>query len=40
MSAHLGIRLSDKQSLLELLSVKDRLSKVIEFMDNEIGSCK
>ena len=37
MSAHLGIRLSDKQSLLELLSVKDRLSKVIEFMDNEIG---
>ena len=37
MSAHLGIRLSDKQNLLELLSVKDRLSKVIEFMDNEIG---
>ena len=37
MSAHLGIRLSDKQSLLELLSVKDRLSKVIEYMDNEIG---
>ena len=37
MSAHLGIRLSDKQNLLELFSVKDRLSKVIEFMDNEIG---
>ena len=37
MAAHLGIRLSDKQSLLELLSVKERLSKVIEFMDNEIG---
>ncbi len=37
MSAHLGIRLSDKQDLLECLSVKKRLSKVIEFMDNEIG---
>ena len=37
MAAHLGIRLSDKQKLLELLSVKERLSKIIEFMDNEIG---
>ena len=37
MSAHLGIRLSEKQDLLECLSVKNRLSKVIEFMDNEIG---
>ena len=37
MSAHLAIKLSDKQSLLESLSVKDRLSKIIEFMDNEIG---
>ncbi len=37
MSAHLAIRLSDKQSLLESLSVGDRLSKIIEFMDNEIG---
>ena len=37
MSAHLGIKLSDKQKLLESLVVKDRLSKVIEFMDNEIG---
>ena len=36
-AAHLGIRLSDKQKLLELLSVKERLSKIIEFMDNEIG---
>ncbi len=37
MSAHLAIKLSDKQSLLESLSVKNRLSKIIEFMDNEIG---
>ena len=37
MSAHLAIRLSDKQSLLESLAVSDRLSKIIEFMDNEIG---
>ncbi len=37
MSAHLAIKLSDKQHLLESLSVRDRLSKIIEFMDNEIG---
>ncbi len=37
MSAHLAIRLSDKQRLLESLPVADRLSKIIEFMDNEIG---
>ena len=37
MSAHLNIKLSDKQTLLETSSVKDRLNKVIEFIDQEIG---
>jgi len=37
MSAHLGIKLSDKQNLLETISVKDRFSKIIDFMDDEIG---
>ena len=37
MSAHLGIKLSDKQNLLETVSVRERLSKIIEFMDDEIG---
>jgi ATP-dependent Lon protease len=37
MSAHLNIKLSDKQKLLETSSVKDRLNKIIEFIDQEIG---
>ena len=37
MSAHLGIKLSDKQNLLETISIKDRFSKIIDFMDDEIG---
>ena len=37
MSAHLNIKLSDKQTLLETSSVKDRLNKIIEFIDQEIG---
>ena len=37
MSAHLGIKLSEKQNLLETVSVRERLSKIIEFMDDEIG---
>ncbi len=37
MAAHLNIRLSDKQSLLETSSVKERLNKIIEFIDQEIG---
>ena len=37
MSAHLGIKLSDKQNLLETISVKERFSKIIDFMDDEIG---
>ena len=28
---------SDKQKLLETLSVKERLTKIIDFMDDEIG---
>lgn len=37
IAAHLNIRLSDKQSLLEVSSVKERLNKIIEFIDQEIG---
>ncbi len=37
MGAHLGIKLSDKQDLLETTSIKDRFSKIIDFMDDEIG---
>ncbi len=37
MSAHLGIKLSEKQNLLETVSVRERLSKIIEYMDDEIG---
>ena len=37
MSAHLGIKLSDKQNLLETISIKERFSKIIDFMDDEIG---
>ncbi len=37
MGAHLGNKLSDKQQLLETFSVKDRLTKIIDYMDDEIG---
>ena len=37
MGAHLGIKLSDKQNLLETTSTKERFSKIIHFMDDEIG---
>ena len=37
MSAHLSVKLSDKQLLLETSSIKDRLNKIIDFMDDEIG---
>ena len=37
MSAHLGIKLSEKQNLLETISVRERFSKIIDFMDDEIG---
>ena len=37
MGAHLGNKLSEKQELLETISIKERLTKIIEFMDDEIG---
>ncbi len=37
MSAHLSVKLSDKQQLLETPSLKERLNKIIDFMDDEIG---
>ena len=37
MGAHLNNKLSEKQALLETISIKDRLTKIIEFMDDEIG---
>ena len=37
MGAHLNNKLSEKQELLETISVKERLIKIIEFMDDEIG---
>ena len=37
MSAHLNIKLSDKQTLLETSNVKDRLNKIVDFIDQEIG---
>ena len=40
MGAHLGNKLSEKQDLLETISIKERLSKIIEYMDDEIGVFK
>jgi len=37
MSAHLGIKLAEKQELLQTVSLKDRFLKIINFMDDEIG---
>ena len=37
MGAHLGNKVSDKQKLLETFSIKDRLTKIIDYMDDEIG---
>ncbi len=37
MSAHLGNKLSEKQELLETTSIKERLTKIIGYMDDEIG---
>ena len=37
MGAHLGNKLSEKQDLLETVSIKERLNKIIEYMDDEIG---
>ncbi len=37
MGAHLGNKLSEKQKLLETISIRDRFTKIIEYMDDEIG---
>ena len=37
ISAHLNLKISEKQKLLEMTSVKDRLDAVINFMQDEIG---
>ena len=37
MSAHLSIKVSEKQSLLQINSIKERFNKIIDFMDDEIG---
>ncbi len=37
ISAHLNLKIPEKQKLLELLSVKERLESVVKFMDDEIG---
>ena len=36
MAAHLNTKLSDKQALLEVSSVKERFNKIIDFIDQEI----
>ena len=37
LSAHLSLKISEKQDLLEIKSVKGRLEKIISHMENEIG---
>ena len=37
ISAHLNLKISEKQKLLEMTSVKERLETVINFMQDEIG---
>ena len=37
MGAHLGSKLSEKQKLLETISIRDRFTKIIDYMDDEIG---
>ena len=37
MSAHLGIKLSENKIFLETISVRERFTKIIDFMDDEIG---
>ena len=37
MGAHLGNKLSEKQKLLETVSIRDRFTKIIDYMDDEIG---
>jgi ATP-dependent Lon protease len=37
VASHLGLKISDKQELLELVSVTERLERVYAFMEGEIG---
>lgn len=37
VASHLGLKISDKQELLETISVADRLERVFGFMEAEIG---
>ncbi|MDY0885137.1 endopeptidase La [Dongia soli] len=37
VASHLGLKISDKQELLELISVTERLERVYAFMEGEIG---
>lgn len=37
IAAHLGLKISDKQSLLEALAISERLEKIFGFMEGEIG---
>ena len=37
LSAHLNLKISEKQNLLELKSIQSRLEKIISHMDDEIG---
>lgn len=37
ISSHLGLKIVEKQKLLEMLSVFERLEKISEFMEGEIG---
>ena len=37
ISSHLNLKISEKQDLLELSSVQERLEKIIEYMEDEIG---
>ncbi|MDX5362088.1 MAG: LON peptidase substrate-binding domain-containing protein, partial [Alphaproteobacteria bacterium] len=37
VAGHLAVKIADKQALLELPTVKERLEKVLELMEGEIG---
>ena len=37
VSSHLALKMNEKQELLEIVSVSDRMEKIISFMEGEIG---
>ena len=37
VASHLALKISDKQELLEIVSVGDRMERIISFMEGEIG---